>query len=110
MAVILFIASLRGCRSPRLIGGAARVTCPTSPRYPRQLYRRALNGLKDNMPSKSAKPRRPDLREKPSARRVAIVTFPGVTLLDISGPAQVFAELQEIELPAASYLLSYLSA
>ena len=61
------------------------------------------------MPSKSAKPRRPDLREQASARRVAIVAFPGVTLLDISGPAQVFAELQEIELPSASYSLSYLS-
>jgi len=68
-----------------------------------------LNGLKDNMPSKSAKPRRSDLRGKASARRVAIVAFPGVTLLDISGPAQVFAELQEIELPMASYSLSYLS-
>src|SRR5712675_3747160 len=75
----------------------------------RQLYRRALNRLKDNMPSKSAKPRRADLREKTPARRIAIVTFPGVTLLDISGPAQVFAELQEIELPGASYSLSYLS-
>jgi len=32
-----------------------------------------------------------------------------VTLLDISGPAQVFAELQEIELPSATYSLSYLS-
>src|SRR4030088_234162 len=76
----------------------------------RQLYRRALNRLKDNMPSKSAKPRRTDLREKASARRVVIVAFPGVTLLDISGPAQVFAELQEIELPTASYSLAYLSA
>jgi transcriptional regulator GlxA family with amidase domain len=62
------------------------------------------------MPSKSAKPRRPDLRAKLPARRIAIVAFPGVTLLDISGPAQVFAELQEIELPAAGYALSYLSA
>jgi transcriptional regulator GlxA family with amidase domain len=62
------------------------------------------------MPSNSAKSRRPGLREEPSARRVAIVAFPGVTLLDISGPAQVFAELQEIELPTASYALSYLSA
>jgi putative intracellular protease/amidase len=74
-----------------------------------ELYRRALNGLKDNMPSKSAKPRRLDVREKPSARCVAIVAFPGVTLLDISGPAQVFAELEEIERPSASYSLSYLS-
>jgi transcriptional regulator GlxA family with amidase domain len=73
------------------------------------LYRRAFIGLKDNMPSKSAKPRRPDLRDQASARRVAIIAFPGVTLLDISGPAQVFAELQEIELPSASYSLSYLS-
>ena len=32
-----------------------------------------------------------------------------MTLLDISGPAQVFAELSEIELPAAGYTLSYLS-
>jgi len=61
------------------------------------------------MPSKSAKPRRPDPREKPAARRVAIIAFPGVTLLDISGPAQVFAELQAIELPVAGYALSYLS-
>jgi hypothetical protein len=61
------------------------------------------------MPSKSAKSRLADLREKPSARRVAIIAFPGVTLLDISGPAQVFAELQEIELPSANYSLSYLS-
>lgn len=62
------------------------------------------------MPSKSAKPWRPDLREKAATKRVAIVAFPGVTLLDISGPAQVFAELQEMEPPAASYSLSYLSA
>jgi transcriptional regulator GlxA family with amidase domain len=61
------------------------------------------------MPSKSAKSRRADLREKTSAKRIAIVAFPGVTLLDISGPAQVFAELQEIELSSASYSLSYLS-
>jgi transcriptional regulator GlxA family with amidase domain len=61
------------------------------------------------MPSKSAKPRRPDLRGKTALKRAAIVTFPGVTLLDISGPAQVFAELQEIELAAARYSLSYLS-
>src|SRR5260370_7436672 len=74
-----------------------------------EVYRRALNGLKDNMPSKSAKPGRRDVREKPSARCVAIVAFPGVTLLDISGPAQVFAELEEIERPSASHSLSYLS-
>jgi transcriptional regulator GlxA family with amidase domain len=61
------------------------------------------------MPSKSAKSRRANLREKTSAKRIAIVAFPGVTLLDISGPAQVFAELQEIELSSASYSLSYLS-
>ena len=61
------------------------------------------------MPSKSAKPRRPEPREKPATRRVAIVAFPGVTLLDISGPAQVFAELQAIELSGPGYSLSYLS-
>ena len=61
------------------------------------------------MPSKSANPRRPELHEQAPTRRVAIVAFPGVTLLDISGPAQVFAELQEIELPGSNYLLSYLS-
>jgi transcriptional regulator GlxA family with amidase domain len=60
------------------------------------------------MPSNSAKSRR-GLREKPAARRVAILAFPGVTLLDIAGPAQVFAELQQIELPAPDYVLSYLS-
>src|SRR5436190_270405 len=52
----------------------------------------------------------PWLTREASGRRVAIVAFPGVTLLDISGPAQVFAELQEIELPTATYSLSYLSA
>ncbi|MBR1120073.1 DJ-1/PfpI family protein [Bradyrhizobium lablabi] len=61
------------------------------------------------MPSKSAKPRRADLSEQASTRRIAIVAFPGVTLLDISGPAQVFAELEAIELPAPGYSLSYLS-
>src|ERR1700682_1331197 len=61
------------------------------------------------MPSKSARPRRRDLREIPAARRVAIVAFPGVTLLDISGPAQVFAELQKIAPSSAGYSLSYLS-
>jgi transcriptional regulator GlxA family with amidase domain len=39
-----------------------------------------------------------------------MLVFPGVTLLDISGPAQVFAELREIDLFAASYSLSYLSS
>jgi transcriptional regulator GlxA family with amidase domain len=40
---------------------------------------------------------------------VAILAFPGVTLLDISGPAQVFAELREIELAGASCAMSYVS-
>jgi transcriptional regulator GlxA family with amidase domain len=62
------------------------------------------------MPSKSAKPRRPEPREKAATRCLAIMAFPGVTLLDISGPAQVFAELQAIELPGARYSLCYLSA
>src|ERR1700688_1126860 len=75
----------------------------------RELYRRGSKRLKDNMPSKSAKSRRPDPRLEASTRCIAIVAFPGVTLLDISGPAQVFAELQAIELPSASYSLSYLS-
>jgi transcriptional regulator GlxA family with amidase domain len=61
------------------------------------------------MPSNSAKSRRPLERGKAPARRIAIIAFPGVTLLDISGPAQVFAELQEIELSAPGYALSYLS-
>src|SRR5882757_6883274 len=34
-----------------------------------ELYRRASNGLKDNMPSKSAKARRPGPREAASMRR-----------------------------------------
>jgi transcriptional regulator GlxA family with amidase domain len=38
-----------------------------------------------------------------------ILAFPGVTLLDVSGPAQVFAELGEIDLPAPGYALSYVS-
>lgn len=65
------------------------------------------------MPSNSAKP---CVKRPPAApdrtkdeRRVAIVTFPGVTLLDISGPAQVFAELGEIELPSPGYALNYVS-
>ena len=49
------------------------------------------------MPSKTAKPSRLKPAEKAPARRIAIVAFPGVTLLDISGPAQVFAELEAIE-------------
>ena len=61
------------------------------------------------MPSKSAKPRHVNLGEQARTRRVAIIAFPGVTLLDISGPAQVFAELEAIELPAPGYSLSYLS-
>ena len=61
------------------------------------------------MPSKSAKLRVPVAREQTPPRRIAIVAFPGVTLLDISGPAQVFAELQAIELPGPGYSLSYLS-
>ena len=61
------------------------------------------------MPSKSAKLRRVNLGEQARPRRVAIIAFPGVTLLDISGPAQVFAELEAIELPAPGYSLSYLS-
>ena len=61
------------------------------------------------MPSKSAKPRHVNLGEQARPRRVAIIAFPGVTLLDISGPAQVFAELEAIELPAPGYSLSYLS-
>jgi transcriptional regulator GlxA family with amidase domain len=61
------------------------------------------------MPSKTAKAGRPDARGKVPLRRVAILAFPGVTLLDIAGPAQVFAELKEIELPGAGYALSYVS-
>jgi transcriptional regulator GlxA family with amidase domain len=61
------------------------------------------------MPSKTAKSRRAPLLQKGAKRRIAIVTFPGVTLLDISGPAQVFAELEAIELPEPGYSLSYLS-
>ena len=47
--------------------------------------------------------------QNPAERRVAIVAFPGVTLLDISGPAQVFAELSEIDLPGPNYALTYVS-
>ena len=38
-----------------------------------------------------------------------MVAFPGITLLDLSGPAQVFAELEAIELPGPGYSLSYVS-
>ena len=61
------------------------------------------------MPSKSATSRCSGSRLNGPTRRIAIVAFPGVTLLDISGPAQVFAELEAIELPGAGYSLSYLS-
>jgi len=61
------------------------------------------------MPSKSAKPRGSKPRKGTATRRVVVVAFPGVTLLDISGPAQVFAELDAIELPGPGYSLSYLS-
>jgi len=61
------------------------------------------------MPSNSARGRRSP-GENIATRRVAMVMFPGVTLLDISGPAQVFAELREIDLPGGSYSLSYLSS
>lgn len=61
------------------------------------------------MPSNSARPARAAPLQKAPARRVAIVAFPGVTLLDISGPAQVFAELSEIDLPSPNYALSYVS-
>jgi transcriptional regulator GlxA family with amidase domain len=61
------------------------------------------------MPSKPAKPR-PEPLDRTSTRLIAMVAFPGVTLLDISGPAQVFAELEAIELPGPDYALSYLSA
>src|SRR6516162_933464 len=81
------------------------------PRLPEaDLYSYRSNGLKDNMPSNSARGRRPPAGENLSTRRVAMVVFPGVTLLDISGPAQVFAELREIDLPAGGYSLSYLSS
>src|SRR6476646_7869809 len=82
----------------------------TTPALHVELYSRGGNGLKDNMPSNSAKSLRSDSREKVPERRIAMVAFPGVTLLDLSGPAQVFAELQEIELPSAGYALSYLSS
>lgn len=58
------------------------------------------------MPSNSAKPRSPLRRSALPMRRLAVVAFPGVTLLDISGPAQVFAELGEIDLPSPNYALT----
>ncbi len=50
------------------------------------------------MPSNPARSRNAPVHQKAPERQVAVVAFPGVTLLDISGPAQVFAELSEIEL------------
>lgn len=61
------------------------------------------------MPSNSAKSRRAALPPDATERRLVIVAFPGVTLLDVSGPAQVFAELADIELPRPGYALSYVS-
>ncbi|WP_315739102.1 MULTISPECIES: GlxA family transcriptional regulator [unclassified Bradyrhizobium] len=62
------------------------------------------------MPSNPANsPRRAAVRRDGAERRLAIFAFPGVTLLDVSGPAQVFAELSEIELPGPGYALSYVS-
>jgi transcriptional regulator GlxA family with amidase domain len=75
-----------------------------------ELYSQALKGLKDNMPSNSARSRPLPLQDEVATKRIAIIVFPGVTLLDISGPAQVFAELKEIELPTANYSLCFLSS
>lgn len=61
------------------------------------------------MPSKSARSGRSEARRNAAVRRLVVIAFPGVTLLDITGPAQVFAELSAIELPAPGYALSYLS-
>jgi transcriptional regulator GlxA family with amidase domain len=60
------------------------------------------------MPSKSANARARRSQHR-LPRRIAMVAFPGVTLLDLSGPAQVFAELEAIELPGPRYSLSYVS-
>jgi transcriptional regulator GlxA family with amidase domain len=66
--------------------------------------------MPSNSANSSAKPRRPAMHQKvPEQRMLAVVAFPGVTLLDISGPAQVFAELGEIELPSPNYALTYVS-
>ena len=61
------------------------------------------------MPSNSAKSPGSPSRPNGAERRVAILAFPGLTLLDVSGPAQVFAELGEIELPGPRYALNYVS-
>jgi transcriptional regulator GlxA family with amidase domain len=61
------------------------------------------------MPSNPAKVRRAAMRRDGAQRQIVILAFPGVTLLDVSGPAQVFAELGEIELPGPGYALSYVS-
>src|SRR5689334_6434161 len=61
------------------------------------------------MPSNSARSRSAAAHQKAPERCVAMVAFPGLTLLDISGPAQVFAELSEIELPSPNYALIYVS-
>nr|WP_257168611.1 helix-turn-helix domain-containing protein [Bradyrhizobium sp. SRS-191] len=62
------------------------------------------------MPSNSANSaRRAAMRRDSAERRLAIFAFPGVTLLDVSGPAQVFAELSEIDLPGPGYALTYVS-
>jgi transcriptional regulator GlxA family with amidase domain len=62
------------------------------------------------MTSNPASGRRSQTRDNLPTRRIAMVVFPGVTLLDISGPAQVFAELREIDPPTGSYALCYLSS
>src|SRR4051794_14314335 len=54
----------------------------TTPPFDLELYSHAGNGLKDNMPSNSAKSLRTDSRDKLSVRPIAMVAFPGVTLLD----------------------------
>ena len=56
------------------------------------------------MPSNSARSRHMPLHDEVATRRIAIIVFPGVTLLDISGPAQVFAELKEMLLGEDSAL------
>ncbi len=51
----------------------------------------------------SATPAGRSLRGRGAARRVAIVIYPGVTLLDATGPAQVFSTAREIGGAAAPY-------
>lgn len=60
-----------------------------------QALQRTRDGLNDNMQSNSAK--NEPIQVEPN-RRVVILIYPGVTLLDVAGPAQTFSSANNVEI------------